>query len=169
MNLTDIIKGLDYNNLNDSEIWNILNLKNVLHLDEDPWTWAGIAEVVGNQGAEELRIALTNGGMGWAVHQLGGKGINLSKEDVQNALYYLHSIGVPGMAALAMTVKRNISILEKFNISTTNQEVKQIIKNIKLQDLKDLKIEVVLDKVQLYREELTLWDGNPETEPKLWQ
>jgi hypothetical protein len=167
MNLTDIIKELDYNNLSDSEVWNILNIKNILFADEEPWTWAGIAEVVGNQGAEELRIALTNGGMGWAVHQLGGKGINLSKDDVQNALYYLHSIGVPGMAALAMTVKRNISALEKFNIQTTEEDVRLVIKKIKVQDLKHIKEENALDRLQVYREAITLWDGNPDTEPKL--
>jgi hypothetical protein len=71
--------------------------------DDDLYTWAGVALVGGPVAAESLRIALEQNGMGWAVHQLGGSGLQLSNPLVQGALLQLAQAGVPGCAELAST------------------------------------------------------------------
>lgn len=69
--------------------------------DEQQYTWAGVAKIVGPEAAEALRIALNDNGMGWAVHQLGGTGLQLSDQLVQQALLGFAAAGVPGCAELA--------------------------------------------------------------------
>ena len=69
--------------------------------DDDLYTWAGVALVGGPVAAESLRIALEQNGMGWAVHQLGGAGLQLSNPLVQGALLQLAQAGVPGCSELA--------------------------------------------------------------------
>jgi hypothetical protein len=71
--------------------------------DDALYTWAGVALVGGPVAAESLRIALEQNGMGWAVHQLGGAGLQLSNPLVQGALLQLAQAGVPGCAELAAT------------------------------------------------------------------
>jgi hypothetical protein len=165
--LKNLIKSLNYKSLSAQEVYNKLKEKNIQYIDDSFWTWAGIAELVGNQGAEALRIALTDGGMGWAVHQLGGKGINLSKDDVQNALYYLHGIGVPGMSLLALAVKRNISILDKHQISTSIEEIESVLLDLKLEDLINQKIDQARDRFNNYLININSWNGDVNTEPQL--
>jgi len=69
--------------------------------DDQLYTWAGVALIVGPVGAESLRVALEANGMGWAVHQLGGSGLQLSSELVQQALLGFAAAGVSGCAELA--------------------------------------------------------------------
>ena len=71
--------------------------------DDELYTWAGVALIAGAVGAETLRIALQENGMGWVVHQLGGGGIQLSNELVQQALLGFAQAGLPGCAELAAT------------------------------------------------------------------
>jgi hypothetical protein len=71
--------------------------------DDELYTWAGVALIAGPVGAETLRIALQENGMGWVVHQLGGRGIQLSNELVQQALLGFAQAGLPGCAELAAT------------------------------------------------------------------
>jgi hypothetical protein len=164
--LKNLIQDLDYKNLSAQQIYDKLNEKNIQYVDNSFWTWAGIAELVGNEGAEALRLALNDGGMGWAIHQLGGKGINLSKDDVQNALYYLHSIGIPGMSLLALTVRRNINLLEQNElIDPTLEQIDLILKELRLDYLKNSLEEQAWDRLQVYRIALTAYDGlGPEPE-----
>jgi hypothetical protein len=158
--LKDLIQDLDYKNLSTQEVYDKLNEKNIQYIDDSFWTWAGIAELVGNQGAEALRLALNDGGMGWAIHQLGGKGINLSKDDVQNALYYLHSIGVPGMSLLALTVKRNINLLEQNELTNPSlEEIDLSLNELRLNYLKNILEEQAWDRFQAYKIALTNYDG----------
>lgn len=69
--------------------------------DDQLYTWAGVALLVGPVGAESLRVALEANGMGWVVHQLGGSGIQLSNELVQQALMGFAQANVPGADVLA--------------------------------------------------------------------
>ena len=164
--LESLIKQIDGWNLKSAQdILDILNIKNIEYVDTTPWTWAGVAAIVGNSGAESLRLALENHGMGWAVHQLGGSGLDLSLPDVQNALYYLENIGVTGMKNVALSVRRMISILEKANIKTDIQEVTAIHNNIKLEKRKqDIVIRNTIKWNDFYQA-VQSWDGvSPEPE-----
>jgi hypothetical protein len=165
--LKKIINSLQYRTKTPEQIFSQLNDKNILYEDHIPWTWAGIAAVVGNTGAESLRIALENHGMGWAVHQLGGSGLDLSLNDVQYALYALEASGVEGMQQVALSVKRMQSILEKNNISTDIEEVTLTINELKLEYEKKKEIDLAMDRVNDYKISINLWDGNPDTKPVL--
>jgi hypothetical protein len=165
--LKNIIKSLDYKNKTAENIFNILNDKNIEVTDNDFWTWAGIAELIGNESTEMLRIALTSNGMGWAVHQLGGKGLPLSRMDIQTALYRLNDAGIPGMEFLAKHTRRIESILEKYKISTTLEEIEEIKKQINIEDLKSIKIDEATDRLNNYIVKISSWNGETETEPEL--
>jgi hypothetical protein len=165
--IISVIKSLDYKDKTAEQIYSILNDKNIDYTDTNFWTWAGVADVIGNQGAECLRIALSEGGMGWAIHQLGGKGLILSRQDIQQVLYSLHNHGIPGMELLASAVKRKRSILEDKGIVVTLAEVKEALNYINLQDYRDLKIDQAQDRLYNYKLNMNTWDGNPDTEPKL--
>lgn len=69
--------------------------------DDQLYTWAGVALLVGPVGAESLRVALEQNGMGWVVHQLGGSGIQLSDELVQPALMGFAQANISGASILA--------------------------------------------------------------------
>lgn len=147
------------------DILDILNVKNIEYIDNTPWTWAGVAAVVGNVGAESLRIALENNGMGWAVHQLGGSGLDLSLPDVQNALYYLESLGVSGMENVALSVKRMISVLEKNQINTDIEEISKTYLLIKLEKLRRDVLNRNAIKWNQFCQAVQSWDGTgPEPE-----
>ncbi len=68
--------------------------------DDQLYTWAGIALLAGAVGAESLRVALDQNGLGWVVHQLGGSGVQLSNELVQQVLLSFAQANVPGCATL---------------------------------------------------------------------
>ena len=167
ISLKKIIASLQYRTKTPEQILLQLNDKNILYEDHSPWTWAGIASVVGNAGAESLRLALESHGMGWAVHQLGGSGLDLSLNDVQYALYALEASGVEGMQNVALSVKRMQSILEKNNISTDIQEVTTIVGQLRLEYERKKELDLTMDRVNNHRININLWDGNPETKPIL--
>jgi hypothetical protein len=83
------------------EAFDAITTQTVEVRDDQLYTWAGVALVGGPVAAESLRIALEQNGMGWAVHQLGGAGLQLSNPLVQGALLQLSQAGVPGCTELA--------------------------------------------------------------------
>ena len=91
----------EYAGLSDQQALDKLLEESVQVRDDQLYTWAGVALIVGPQNAEALRLALESNGMGWAVHQLGGSGLQLSNELVQQALLGFAQTGVPGCAELA--------------------------------------------------------------------
>lgn len=165
--LKKIISSMQYRIKTPEQILTELNDKNILYEDHSPWTWAGVASVVGNVGAESLRLALENNGMGWAVHQLGGSGLDLSLPDVQYALYALEALGVEGMREVALSVKRMQSILEKNNIDTNIQEVTEIVNTLRIEYSRKQEIDIALDRLINFKVNINNWDGNPETKPRL--
>ena len=83
------------------ELAELINAKSIEVRDDELYTWAGVAIGAGPAGAEAFRLALEANGMGWAVHQLGGSGMQLSHPLVQQALLGFAQMGVPGCAELA--------------------------------------------------------------------
>lgn len=83
-----------------SELVAMLNAQSVEVRDDQLYTWAGVALIAGPQGAEAFRLALESNGMGWAVHQLGGSGLQLSNPLTQAALAAFAQASVPGAAEL---------------------------------------------------------------------
>lgn len=99
MSLQSLIREGNYANA--QAAFDAITTPSVSVTDDQLYTWAGVALLVGPVGAESLRVALEANGMGWVVHQLGGSGIQLSNELVQQALLGFSQAGVPGCSVLA--------------------------------------------------------------------
>jgi hypothetical protein len=159
--LGDLIASIDdWNAKTPSQLHSELTAESIPYRDRTLWTWAGIASVAGNAGAEGLRIALEANNMGWAVHQLGGIGMDLSLDEIQQTLYLLDASGVPGMEEVALAVKRNISKLQQAGITATLSQVE-------LEQSKRIKILAAAQRYNIYLAAINLWDGGAQTEPTL--
>lgn len=101
MSLQSLIQQGNYESA--QAAYDAITTPSVERRDDELYTWAGVALIAGAVGAETLRIALQENGMGWVVHQLGGRGIQLSNELVQQALLGFAQAGLPGCAELAAT------------------------------------------------------------------
>ena len=99
MSLQSLIREGNYATA--QEAFNAITTASETVTDDQIYTWAGVALLVGPIGAESLRVALEQNGMGWVVHQLGGSGIQLSNELVQQALMGFSQANVPGASILA--------------------------------------------------------------------
>ena len=99
MSLQSLIREGNYANA--QEAFDAITAPSVTVTDDQLYTWAGVALLVGPVGAESLRVALEQNGMDWVVHQLGGSGIQLSNELVQQALLGFSQAGVSGCSILA--------------------------------------------------------------------
>ena len=99
MSLQSLIREGDYATA--QEAFAAITTPSIEVRDDQLYTWSGVALVVGPQAAEMLRLALNDNGLGWVVHQLGGLGIQLSNELVQQALLGFAQAGLPGCAELA--------------------------------------------------------------------
>lgn len=97
-----------------TELTDYLNAPTIDVVDDQLYTWAGIALLVGPVNAEVLRVALEQNGLGWVVHQLGGSGIQLSNPLTQQLLLSFHQNGVPGCLELAQVGLRKVSVWNKF-------------------------------------------------------
>jgi hypothetical protein len=156
MSLISLIEAVpNWDTKTAQQVYDELNAATVPYSDPQMWTWAGVALVAGPEGAEGLRLSLEANNMGWAVHQLGGSGLQLSNDQVQGALLAFAAGGVPNMTLLATTVKRKISKLEQAGITTTVSEVG-------LLKLKQAKLDAATNRLQAYREALSSWDGSGE-------
>lgn len=99
MSLQSLIREGDYATA--QEAFDAITTPSETVTDDQLYTWAGVALLVGPVGAESLRVSLEQNGMGWVVHQLGGSGIQLSNELVQEALLGFAQASVPGCSVLA--------------------------------------------------------------------
>ncbi len=159
--LISVIESIDrWADKTDQELYTALTTASIPYEDHELWTWAGIASVAGNAGAEGLRQALEANSMAWAIHQLGGKGMDLSLPAIQQTLYYLDSLNIPGMAEVALAVKRDKTPLENAGLTATLSQVA-------LARSKRLKSSVAVGRYNAYMSALASWNGDPQTEPTL--
>ena len=159
--LISVIETIDdWQTISDADLYAALTAETLPYEDHDLWTWAGVATVAGNAGAEGLRLALEQNQMAWAIHQLGGKGMDLSLPAIQQALYYFDSLDVPGMDSLALAVKRNRSPLQAAGLIAT-------IEQVTLARSKRLKAIAAATRYNVYVNALSAWNGDSQTEPSL--
>lgn len=131
MTLIDLIQTIpDWQNKTPEQLHVALSAQSIMVVDNDQYTWAGVASVIGSENAEALRLALESNGMGWAVHQLGGSGLKLSDDLVQGALLALDQAGVPGMLTLANHVKKQVSPLAQANLTATVADVAEALDDL---------------------------------------
>jgi hypothetical protein len=162
--MIEFIKQIpNYQNLTDEQIADSLNSASVQRVDEQLYTWAGVALIVGPQAAEGLRIALEANGMGWVVHQLGGSGIQLSNPMVQAALLGFSQAGVPGCSDLAAKGVSLVSVLAQAGLpAATADSVRLAL----FEDSKASLIQAAADRYNSFVAAVNAWDGSGE-EPVL--
>jgi hypothetical protein len=150
------------------EVWAELNELAWEYLDNDNYTWGGVADVLGNESTEALRIALESGGSKWAVYALGGQpGLQLTRDDIQGKLYWLESQGVVSNASkLAKHVKRTASLLELHKLNPPKELVATVLSGMQLGVKKRIKKAAKATQYNLDIVAIDNWDGNPATEPK---
>ena len=160
MSLTNLIQSIpDWQNKTPQQLHAVLSDSSILVTDNRLYTWAGVALIAGDAGASAMCSRLIEFGKLWAVHQLGGAGLDLSNDEIQQQLYLLDSLGVPGMAALAQHVRHTVSPLQAAGIEATVDDVALAQRRAILED-------AAIDRLQAYREALSSWDGTGE-EPVL--
>ena len=86
--------------------------------------------------------------------------MDLSLPAVQQALYYFDSLDVPGMATLALAVKRDRSPLQANGLTAT-------IEQVSLARSKRLKAIAAATRYNVYVSALASWNGDSQTEPTL--
>jgi len=161
------------------EVWAELNELAWQYLDNDNYTWGGVADVLGNESTEALRIALENGGSKWAVYALGGQpGLQLTRDDIQGKLYWLESQGiVPNASKLAKHVKRTASLLELHKLNPPKELVATVLSGMQLGAKKrekkilcstEYNTDVAARAAKYNRDIIAIdnWNGDPATEPK---
>ena len=161
--LISLIESIDdWQSKTDQQIYDALHSATIQYKDHQLWTWAGVASVAGNAGAEGLLTALQANDMTWAIHQLGGNGLDLSLDPIQSALYALwaNGDGVPNLNLVALAVKRMISPLEDAALTATLLQVS-------LAKSKRLKYLAAASRWNSYVSNLSAWNGDPNTEPTL--
>ncbi|MFN7318870.1 MAG: hypothetical protein ACK5S6_05110 [bacterium] len=165
--LSDLITQIpDWKTKSSQQIFDVLTTPSIEFVDSTQWTWAGIAAVAGNAGAEGLRLALEQGGMGWAVHQLGGSGLVLSLEPIQDALRMLAANGVPGMGQIADATKRLISIAEQNGLNVSLYDVDAALMALQLQARRSELITNGATRWNAFCAAVDSWDG-VAAEPEL--
>jgi hypothetical protein len=165
--LSDLITQIpDWQNKSSQQILEVLTTPSIEFIDSTQWTWAGVAAVAGNAGAEGLRLALEQGGMGWAVHQLGGSGLVLSLDTIQAALRMLDANGVPGMGQIADATKRLISIAEQNKLTVSLGDVDAALVALQLQSRRSELITNGATRWNAFCAAVDAWDG-VAAEPEL--
>lgn len=144
-----------------AELVALLNAQTVEVVDEQLYTWAGIALIAGPDGAENFRIALEANGMGWAVHQLGGSGLQLSHPLTQQALTAFAAANVPGSALLKAAGIHYVSpYVSDGGIGlVTEQQVQAELNVILLQAQKQQLLESGAEVWNSFVNAVDAWDG----------
>jgi hypothetical protein len=170
MRISDLIEQLDdWQTKTIDEVWVELNELAWQYLDNDNYTWGGVADVLGNNGTEALRSALENNGSKWAVYALGGQpGLQLTRPEIQEALYLFEAAGlVSNSSKLAKHVKRVVSLLELHKLSPTKDLVATVLSSMQLGVKKRIKKAAKANQYNLDIVAIDEWDGDPSTEPTL--
>jgi hypothetical protein len=168
MRVSDLIEKIDdWQTKTIDQVWAELNAIEHQYLDNDNYTWGGVADVLGNNGTEALRSALENNGSKWAVYALGGQpGLQLTRPEIQEALYLFEAAGlVPNASKLAVHVKRLVSLLELHKLSPSKDLVATVLSGMQLGVKKRVKKAAKANQYNLDIVAIDEWDGSPDTEP----
>lgn len=130
MSLSNLIQSVPgWQTKGPQQLHSELSTASILVEDHEPYTWAGVASVIGAEASEALRMALDSAGLGWVNLQLGGLGVDLAHPDSQSVLLGL-SAAVPGLDVLANHVKKQVSPLEQAGIEATLDDVAEALDDL---------------------------------------
>lgn len=152
------------------DVLSVLTALTQEYVDTRNYTWGGIADVLGNDSTEALRVALETGGSKWAALALSGNpGLMICREDIQTKLYALEAYGlVPNASKLAKHVRRPASLIEVNQMPPdTASRVPAVLAEMKLKALRKDKILAAQRRYNEYVDATEKWNGDPATEPTL--
>ena len=139
----------------DAGVVSTLNAQSIDVVDEELYTWAGVALYAGPEAAEGFRIALDANGMGWAIHQLGGSGLQISNPMVKGAVEQFVAGGLPLQPLLDQVFQTASPAQQSLGRDATLQDVADYRLQLQKQTLED----AAVDALQTFREALSAWDG----------
>ncbi len=148
----------EYDAGDDGAVVDVLNTESVEVRDDALYTWAGIALLAGAEAAEMLRLALEQSSMGWAVHQFGGTGLQMTNPLVRSAVEQFILAGIP----LEPILDATISFVSPSVQSLGREVVLADVAAYRLSVLKQTLEGAATDRLQAYREALSSWDGSGE-------
>lgn len=162
--LAELIKSIDdWQNKTASQLATALNDSSAVEIvDSQLYTWAGVALIAGPEGAEAFRLALEANGMGWAVHQLGGSGIQLSNPLCQQALAAFAQANVPGASELALAGIHRVSIWRNAGNASdvTVEQVQAALDQLELETTKTQLRQSAAAAYNAFVSAVDAWDGS---------
>lgn len=168
MTLQELIAEVqDWQTKQASQLFSDLSERVLNYEDKSDWTWKGIAGVVnqdtgerfGRHGCKLLQDALLVAGEGLWVSQISA-GMPLNDPEIQAVLRHLDHVGsVPGARFIADAVLRQISALEKHNISATEAEIEDAKQSLLLEERKQQLITDGANRWNRFVEAVGNWDG----------
>jgi hypothetical protein len=165
MEISDLIEQIEgWQSKTTDEVWDELNAPTKLFVDPEWWSLLGIAQVIGDANVKPLINYLSAVGLDWIAIQAAGRGVPIGDPGVNAKL---RTLGVDDAIKIADAGRRQISILEMFCAITTKDEVGYVLELMKLNIKKSMIDDTWKDRLQAAREKLTVWNGDPATEPKL--
>lgn len=102
MTLREYIAAQGWLSLPAAEVHRRMNETVVGALDDRPFTFSGIADLIGPEATTDLASTLTASGLGWCNEQLGGNGLKLSDFRVQEVLWSFEAAGKTWARTLRM-------------------------------------------------------------------
>ena len=165
MKLTDTITQVTkWDTLTPEELLTALNKKDRLYVNLKKFNLIDVARVIGAANMNNFIEAVQAAGHNWMIQQATSD--FTPGDEFQNA--ELLKINNVYARQLATHTRRMVNLIELYQLpAPTIQEVSQAQFDVKLQHEKQQKADDADDKVMVYKENLSKWDGNPLTEPKL--
>jgi len=165
MNLAELISRLDNWQLGTvDDVWAVLNIPTILYVNDASINLVDFGSIIGQEQVDGFIEYLKSINLDWVVIQAAGNGLPIGDPRINELLL---SIGHEDATKLATEGRRQISILEMFNVSATKSEVEECLNAMKLKFEKEQIDDSWKDRLQAARERLTVWNGNPETKPNL--
>jgi len=142
------------------EITSALNSQSIKVEDHEPYTWAGVALLVGPVATETLRETLDAQGLGWVVYQLGGAGIRLNNPLVQQALLGFAQAGVLGASDLAAKGMHYVSPAMQHGLTVTPETVATALESLTLETTKSVMLQAGANRWNAFVDAIDVWDGS---------
>jgi hypothetical protein len=160
MMLRDVIKTIpDWEKMTAEQVFSALTTPVIEIRDDQQYTWAGVAILAGPEAAEGLRMALEQNGMGWAVHQLGGSGLQLSHPLTQQVLTAFEK-AIPALTILKNKGIHYISLGERYELSFVLDDVEASLDAIKFEESKQVLMRDAANRYNAFIDAIDDWDGS---------
>jgi hypothetical protein len=160
--LTQLIRNVpDWQELTSEQLLTKLEEKTIHYIDPKIYRLVDIAKLIGDENMPAFLAVVRQAGYDWMITE-AASGVQLGDNPINARLRLLNH---PVSIMLADYTNRMVSVLEQNNITTTQEEVAQVQASMKFDLYKQSKIDAAQDRVIVYREAMTVYNGvGPEPE-----